>query len=209
MTERTLPIASGMHIVGWAAAVPETRITNHDLEQRMDTSHDWIVERTGIHERRAAGPNETTATLAATAAIDAIKRANVDPTDIDLLIIATCTPEQPIPHTGAFVGEMLGLRCASFDINAACSGFVYSLIIGASMVASGMKNVLVVGSETLTRITDPFDRATSILFADGAGAAVLQASEAGTSLLGYDLGCDGSASEILGMRGGGSRFPPM
>jgi 3-oxoacyl-[acyl-carrier-protein] synthase-3 len=195
-------------IVGWGVAAPEGRVTNADLEARVDTSDAWIVERTGIRERRAAAPGETTATLATAAASDAIKRAGLSPTDIDLLIVATATPEQPIPHTGAFVGDALGLRCGSFDLAAACAGFVYELVVGASLVQLGYRHVLVAGAETLTRIVDPSDRATLPLFGDGAGAAVLARSSGDEpALLAWDLGCDGTAVGLLEIRAGGSRMP--
>lgn len=197
-----------MHIAGWGSALPTGRVTNADLETRMDTSDAWIVERTGIRERRAAEAGTTTATLATDAARAALESAAQEPADVDLLIVATCTPEQPIPHTGAFVADALGLQCPSFDLNAACSGFVYALVVGSSMIGSAaMNNVLIVGAETLSRITDPFDRSTAILFGDGAGAALLRSTSGSSTLLGFDLGCDGSATEILGQRGGGSRFP--
>ena len=199
-----LPVA----IVGWGLAVPEGRITNADLEARVDTSDEWIVERTGIRERRIAGPGETTATLATTAGASAIKRAGLTPDDIDLLIVATASPEQPLPHTGAFVGDALGLRCGSFDLAAACAGFVYELVVGASMVGIGYRNILLVGAETLTRITDPDDRGTVILFGDGAGAAVITRTTGDApALLAWDLGCDGSAAGILEIPAGGSRLP--
>ncbi|MET1001476.1 MAG: beta-ketoacyl-ACP synthase III [Acidimicrobiia bacterium] len=199
-----LPVA----IVGWGLAVPEGRITNADLEARVDTSDEWIVERTGIRERRIAGPGETTATLATTAGASAIKRAGLTPDDIDLLIVATASPEQPLPHTGAFVGDALGLRCGSFDLAAACAGFVYELVVGASMVGIGYRNILLIGAETLTRITDPDDRGTVILFGDGAGAAVITRTTGDApALLAWDLGCDGSAAGILEIPAGGSRLP--
>jgi len=193
---------------GWGTAVPEGRVTNADLEARVDTSDAWIVERTGIRERRIASPDESTATLAVAAASDAIKRAGLAPGDIDLLIVATATPEQPIPHTGAFVGDAIGLRCGSFDLAAACAGFVYEVVVAASMLQVGYERVLVVGAETLSRITDPQDRATLPLFGDGAGAAVLTRTPSGAAgLLAWDLGCDGSASALLQIPAGGSRHP--
>jgi 3-oxoacyl-[acyl-carrier-protein] synthase-3 len=199
-----LPVA----IVGWGLAVPEGRITNADLEARVDTSDEWIVERTGIRERRVAAPGETTATLATTAGASAIKRAGLTPDDIDFLIVATASPEQPLPHTGAFVGDALGLRCGSFDLGAACAGFVYELVVGASMVGIGYRNILLIGAETLTRITDPDDRGTIILFGDGAGAAVITRTTGDApALLAWDLGCDGSAAGILEIPAGGSRLP--
>jgi len=202
---RRVTAAAG--IVGWGTAVPDGRVTNADLEARVDTSDAWIVERTGIRERRVAGPGETTGTLATEAAAQAIKRAGLVPNDIDLMIVATVTPEQPIPHTGAFVGETLGLHCGSFDINAACAGFVYELVVGVSMLQMGYEHVLIVGSETLSRIVDPDDRTTTVLFGDGAGAAVLAATRETPGMLAWDLGCDGSAADLLEVRAGGSRMP--
>jgi 3-oxoacyl-[acyl-carrier-protein] synthase-3 len=194
-------------IVGHGVAIPEGRLTNRDLEARVDTSDAWIVERTGIRERRIAGPDESTATLAVTAAAAAIKSAGLTPTEIDLMILATASPEQPLPHTGAFVGDRLGLRCGSFDLAAACAGFVYGLVVGASMLTTGCRNVLIIGAETVSRLMDPTDRATSILFGDGAGAAVLVPSEGDEGLLAWDLGCDGSAARLLEIPAGGSRMP--
>jgi 3-oxoacyl-[acyl-carrier-protein] synthase-3 len=196
-------------IAGWGTALPDGRLTNADLEQRVDTSDQWIVERTGIRERRVAGPEDSTATLAIAAGAEAIKQAGITPLDIELLIVATATPEQPIPHTGAFVGEGLGLRCGSFDLGAGCAGFVYELVTGASLLASGgLGHVLIVGAETLSRIIDPADRTTAILFGDGAAALVLEASpDDGPGLLSFDLGCDGSLAGLLEIPAGGSRQP--
>jgi 3-oxoacyl-[acyl-carrier-protein] synthase-3 len=200
-------VTADTSIIGWGTTVPDARVTNADLEARLDTSDAWIVERTGIRERRVVAPGETTATLAVHAAAQAIKRAGLVPSDIDLMIVATATPEQPIPHTGAFVGEMLGLNCGSFDMNAACAGFVYELVVGSSMVQMGYNRVLLVGSETLSRIVDPDDRTTAVLFGDGAGAAVLARTTGAPGLLAWDLGCDGSAAGILEVPAGGSRLP--
>lgn len=194
-------------VTGWGMAIPERRVTNFDLAMTVDTSDEWITERTGIKERRVAGEGETTASLAVEAGMAAIKDAGIDPVDIGLCIVATCTSEQPIPPTSSFVQEGLGLRCGAFDVDAACSGFVYALVAGASMVASGMMgSVLVIGSETLTRIVDPNDRSTVILFGDGAGAVVLTPSD-DIGLLAWDLGCDGSLTSLLGVPAGGSRLP--
>jgi len=198
-----LPIS----VVGWGTAVPDGRCTNADLEARLDTNDAWIVERTGIRERRVAGPEETSATLGAAAAVDAIKRADLTPADIDLLVVATATPDQLLPHTGAFLGEALGLHCGSFDLSAACAGFIYELVVGASMLNSGYEHVLIVGSETLTRITDPEDRGTAILFGDGAAAAVLARSAGAPGLLAWDLGCDGAGATLIEIPSGGGREP--
>jgi 3-oxoacyl-[acyl-carrier-protein] synthase-3 len=196
-------------IAGWGTAVPDQRLTNADLERRVDTSDAWIIERTGIRERRVAAPDETTASLAIEAGTAAIKQAGITPEDVDLLIVATATPEQPIPHTGAFVGEGLGLRCGSFDLGAGCAGFVYELVTGAALLTAGhMDHVLVVGAETLSRVVDPADRGTCILFGDGAAAMLLEKSpDDAPGLLAWDLGCDGSAAGLLGIPAGGSRLP--
>jgi 3-oxoacyl-[acyl-carrier-protein] synthase-3 len=197
-------------IAGWGTAVPEHRLTNADLERQVETSDDWIVERTGIRERRVAAPTETTASLAIEAGTAAIKQAGITPEDVDLLIVATATPEQPIPHTGAFVGEGLGLRCGSFDLGAGCAGFVYELVTGAALLTAGhMDHVLVIGAETLSRIVDPSDRGTCILFGDGAAGVLLEKSpDDAPGVLAWDLGCDGSATGLLCVPAGGSRLPP-
>jgi 3-oxoacyl-[acyl-carrier-protein] synthase-3 len=196
-------------ISGLGTAVPAQRLTNADLETRVETSDNWIVERTGIRERRIARSDETTASLAIEAGTSAIKHAGIPPDAVDLLIVATATPEQPIPHTGAFVGDGLGLRCGSFDLQAGCAGFVYMLVVGSSLLTSGgLDHVLLIGSETLSRIVDPHDRGTCILFGDGAAGVVLsRAPDEAHGLLGWDLGCDGSATGLLGIPAGGSRMP--
>jgi len=194
---------------GWGTAVPEKLVTNAEMEQRVDTTDAWIVERTGIRERHVAATTDTTASLAIDAGTAAIKNAGIPPDAVDLLIVATASPEQPIPHTGAFVGEGLGLRCGSFDLGAGCAGFVYMLVVGSSLLATGnLDHVLIVGAEILSRIIDPDDRATSILFGDGAASAVLSRSpDDGPGVLAWDLGCDGSAAGLLEIRAGGSRMP--
>ena len=186
-------------ITGLGTAIPDARLTNGDLEQRLDTSDEWIVARTGIRERRVADPSETSSTLAVQAAGAAIKDAGLVPDDVDLLIVATTTPDQALPQTSALVHEGLGLRGGAFDVGAACAGFVHALVVGATLLDAGhLDAVAVVGSETLTRIVDPTDRATVALFGDGAAAVVLQPSVRNDrGLLAWDLGCDGSASGIL------------
>jgi 3-oxoacyl-[acyl-carrier-protein] synthase-3 len=196
-------------VSGWGVAVPERRLTNADLERQVDTTDEWIVDRTGIRERRVAGPDETTASLSIEAGAAAIKHAGLTPDAIDLLVVATASSEQPIPHTGAFVGDGLGIHCGSFDLNAGCAGFVYELVVGASMLLSGtLQHVLVIGAETLSRLVDPEDRGTCILFGDGAAAFVLsRAPDDGPGLLAWELGCDGSAARLLEIPAGGSRLP--
>ncbi|MEW6153229.1 MAG: beta-ketoacyl-ACP synthase III [Actinomycetota bacterium] len=194
-------------VTGWGIAVPEGRLTNQDWVDRVETSDEWIVERTGIRERRVAGPGETTASLAIDAGAAAIKRANLTPADIGACIVATVTPDQPIPFTAAYVQDGLDLRCGAFDVDAACSGFVYGLVLASSLVGTaGLDAVLMIGSETLLRITDWTDRSTAVLFGDGAGAVVVTPSEE-PGLLAWDLGCDGAAAHLLTLPAGGSRMP--
>jgi 3-oxoacyl-[acyl-carrier-protein] synthase-3 len=190
-------------IAGTGFAVPEHRVTNADLEARVDTSDAWIVERTGIRERRVAGPEDSTASLAIGAGAAAIKDASITPGEVELLVVATCTPDQPLPATSASVQDGLGLHCGAIDVDAACAGFVYALVSAASMIEAGrIRTALVVGAETLSRIVDPDDRGTVVLFGDGAGACVLTAGTAG-GLLAFDLGCDGSLARILEVPAGG------
>lgn len=182
-------------ITGLGSALPERVLTNHDLAALADTSDAWIVERTGIRERRVGG---RTSELAVRAGRQAIERSGVDPASIELVVLATTTPDQAVPATASTVQHRLGLRCGAFDVNAACSGFIYGLVAAQSMISMGVGNTLVIGCDSLSRITDYGDRGTGILFADGAGAAVLQAREGHpTTLLGWDLGSDGSAAGIL------------
>jgi 3-oxoacyl-[acyl-carrier-protein] synthase-3 len=166
-------------------------------------------QRTGIRERRIAVEGESTATLAVEAGAAAIKNAGLTPDAIDLMVVATASPEKLIPHTGAFVGDGLGVRCGSFDLNAGCAGFVYELVVGASLLIAGnLDHVLLIGAETLSRVTDPTDRGTCILFGDGAASMVLSSSpDDGPGLLAWDLGCDGSAAGLLEIPAGGSRLP--
>lgn len=196
-------------ITGWGTALPERVLTNHELEELVDTDDSWIVERTGIHERRIATGDETTASLGIAAGAEAIKHAGLTPEVIDLLVVATTTPEQPMPHTGAFIADGLGLRCGSFDVGASCSGYTYALVTAAALLTAGpLRHALVIGSDTLTRFVDPTDRGTCILFGDGAAATVLSpADDDGPGLLAWDFGCDGSATGVLGIPAGGSRLP--
>lgn len=186
--------AGGAVITGWGAALPERIITNHDLETTLDTSDEWIVARTGIRERRVGG---STASLSVEAGRRALERAGIDPADIDALVLATTTPDRTVPATSATVQAELGLSCGAFDVNAACSGFVYALVVAHGLIAIGSQCVLVIGTDTLSRITDWDDRTTAPLFADGSAAVVLHAVEGGGQLLGWDLDSDGTAEKFL------------
>ena len=184
----------GMRILGWGTALPDKVVTNADLEKTLDTSDEWIVERSGIRERRIG---ESTAELAIGAGRAALANAGIDPTDVDLLVLATTTPDQQVPATSAHVHGELGLAGGAFDLNAACSGFVYGLVAANGLLNSGARRILVVGAETLSRITDWEDRNTAVLFGDGGGALVIESVPDEGQLLGWDLGLDGSAREIL------------
>ena len=197
-------------ITGWGMYAPEGVLTNADLERMVDTSDEWILTRTGIRERRIAGPHETTATMGAIAAKRAIATAGLEPDDIDMILLATCTPDYQLPSTAAFVKEAIGnRRAAAMDLAAACSGFVFGFATADAMVRSGMyRNVLVIGAELLTRFLDFTDRATCILFGDGAGAVVLSASdEPGGGMLGSDLTTDPEGAYLIWTPSGGSASP--
>ncbi len=194
------PNVRGAVITGWGTALPPKVLTNHDLEQMFDTSHDWIVERTGIHERHVGG---TTVGLSVESGRAALDMSGVDPASIDALVLATTTPDRTVPGSAAAVQNELGLRCGAYDVNAACSGFVYALVQGHGMIAMGAKKVLVIGTDTLARFTDWTDRNTAILFADGSGAVVLEAVDNGGQLLAWDLDADGSAERFLYCEMGG------
>jgi 3-oxoacyl-[acyl-carrier-protein] synthase III len=221
-----LPVAT---IAGTGCYLPTARLTNADLEARMDTSDAWIVERTGIRERRIAASDETTGSMATEAGRAALSSAGLGASDVDLLLVATCTPDQIMPATAPVVAHALGVQCGAMDLAAACSGFVYSLVTAAAMIGTGtVRAALVIGSDTFSRILDTTDRSTGMLFGDGAGAVVVVPSRpsvdgsgralpgpAGDSpgrgflpgLLAWDLGCDGSAAGILEVPAGGSRLP--
>jgi 3-oxoacyl-[acyl-carrier-protein] synthase III len=184
----------GAHITGWGKALPDRIVTNDDLSKTMDTSDAWIRERTGIQERRIGS---STTALATQAARQALARAGREPESVDLLILATTTPDTQMPGTSSLVAHELGLRCGAFDLNAACSGFAYAAITAHAMVqAGGLDRILVVGCDTLSRFTDWTDRGTAILFADGGGAVLFEPCE-DDAVLGFDLGADGSLASIL------------
>ena len=193
--------ARGAVIIGWGSAFGENTVTNEDLSRVLDTSDEWIIERTGIRERRIGG---LTSELSVQSGRRALEMAGVDPTEVDALVLATTTPDRSVPATSATVQHALGLKCGAFDINAACSGFVYALINAHGLIAMGAKKVLVIGTDTLSRVTDWTDRNTAVLFADGSGAVLLEASESGSQLLGWDIDADGSAEKYLYAELGGN-----
>jgi 3-oxoacyl-[acyl-carrier-protein] synthase-3 len=194
-------------IVGLGTAVPPYVLTNADLEQLVDTNDQWITERTGIKERRIAGRDDSTGSLGRQAAERALAVAGVSPADVDLLIVVTASPDHPLPSASCILQLELGMnRCAAMDVIAGCAGFVYGLATAAQFVDSGaVETALVVGAETLSRITDYTDRSTCILFGDGAGAAVLRRGERGVRA--FSLGSDGTRSRLLYTPAGGARFP--
>mgnify|MGYP001820401961 CR=1 FL=1 len=184
----------GMQILGWGTALPDKVVTNQDLEKTLDTSDEWIVERSGIRERRIG---DSTADLAIAAGRAALAHSGVDPASIDLTILATTTPDQTVPATSARVQGALGVGGGAFDLNAACSGFVYGLVAANGLLAGGARRILMIGAETLSRVTDWSDRNTAVLFGDGAGAIVLERVPDEGQLLSWDLGLDAEAREIL------------
>jgi 3-oxoacyl-[acyl-carrier-protein] synthase-3 len=196
-------------ITGTGSSVPEKRLTNDELSKLVETNDEWIVQRTGIRERRVAGANESTATLASQAATRAMKAASVEAKDIDLVIVGTISQEMVFPSTACFVAASLGMGSTpAFDISAACSGFLYTLDTAAAFIKAGrFKSVLAIGSETLSRLTDYTDRSSCILFGDGAGAVVLQRStDLKRGLLYSSLHADGTGWEMLYCQPG-SRHP--
>ena len=198
------------HITGWGRYAPDQILTNADLERMVDTSDEWIVSRTGIRERRVAAAHETTASMAAVASLRAIRTAGVEPTDIDVILLATLTPDYWMPSTAALVKEAIGnTKAAAMDVAAACSGFVYAYATAQAYITSGMAtNVLVIGAETLTRFLDYSDRNTCILFGDGAGAVVLGASEKPGGGLGIELTTEPEGAYMIWLPAGGAKRPP-
>jgi 3-oxoacyl-[acyl-carrier-protein] synthase III len=196
-------------VVGWGRHVPSRVVTNHELAQLVDTSDEWIRSRTGIAERRVVGPDDTCSTLATGAALAALESAHVDPADVDLVIVATISGDYVLPATASLVQHAIGAKHAgAFDLSAACAGFVYGLAIGTSLIESGVyKTIVLIGAEAITREIDFTDRSTCVLFGDGAGAVVLQASSEPTGLLSAILGSDGSGADALIVPAGGSRLP--
>jgi 3-oxoacyl-[acyl-carrier-protein] synthase-3 len=197
------------HVTGWGMAVPEQVLTNHDLEKFVDTSDEWIITRTGIRERRIASEHESTASLGASAALDALQRTNLTPNDIDLIIVATSSPEHLFPSTASLVQDRIGAaKAGAFDLSAACTGFIYALNMAAQSIRTGsIDNAIVIGSETLSRLINWEDRTTCVLFGDGAGAFVLQGKEEPGGILSCVMRSDGSGGDYLSVPAGGSRLP--
>jgi len=193
--------ASSARITGWGTALPDKVVTNADLEDSLDTSAAWIVERTGISERRIGG---STTGLGVEAAQRALTGAGLTGGDIDLVVLCTSTPDESMPASASVIQSELGVRGGAVDLNAACSGFVYGLVAADGFLRAGLERVLLIGSETMSRIVDWEDRGTAILFGDGAGAVVLERGDGPGRLLGFDLGSDGSQRHILHAEVGGT-----
>jgi len=190
-------------ITGWATHLPERRLTNHDLAEIVDTTDEWIRERSGIGARHVDGK---VTEMSAEAGRDALAMAGVDPADVNLLLLATCSSDQQFPASASVVQHELGMSCGAIDLNAACSGFVYGLVTAMQFAEGGMETILLIGSDALSGITDWTDRGTCVLFGDGAGAVVIQRSADAPTLLGWDLMSDGSAASILTCEHGGKIF---
>jgi 3-oxoacyl-[acyl-carrier-protein] synthase-3 len=197
------------HITGWGMAVPQKIVTNDDIARRVDTTDEWIQSHTGIRERRVVVDEQSTATLAVEASLRALDMARLNPADLDLIIVSTCSPEYIFPATACLVQDHLGAsKAGAFDLLAACSGFIFALNMATQAIRSGsIKNAVVVGAETLSRIVDWNDRNTCILFGDGAGAFVLQASPERGGVISAVMRSDGSGGDMLILPGGGSRVP--
>jgi len=210
VNDATAPIARRAHVTGWGRYAPAHVLTNADLEKIVDTSDEWIRTRTGIRERRVAAADETTASMGAVAGLRAIHTAGIQPDDIDLILLATLTPDYWMPSTAALVKEAIGnTRAAAMDVAADCSGFVYAYATAHAYITSGMaKHVLVIGAELLTRFLDYTDRSTCILFGDGAGAVVLSASEEAGGALGVEMTTEPQGAYMIWLPAGGSKSPP-
>ncbi|MBT2760979.1 beta-ketoacyl-ACP synthase III [Paenibacillus sp. ISL-20] len=196
-------------IIGTGKYVPEKILSNRDLEEMVDTSDEWIVSMTGIRERHIAAPHEATSDLAYHAAVNALKSAGMNAEDLDLIIVATITPDMFFPSTACLLQDRLGAKkAAAFDLSAACSGFVYGLATATNFVKTGMyNNALVIGVDCLSRITDYTDRNTCVLFGDGAGAAIVGEVPEGRGFQAFDLGAEGAGGAHLYIEAGGSRLP--
>jgi 3-oxoacyl-[acyl-carrier-protein] synthase-3 len=204
------PAMPRAHVTGWGRYAPSQVLTNADLEKLVDTSDEWIRSRTGIRERRVAAAHETTASMGAVAGLRAIRTAGIEPDDIDLILLATLTPDYWMPSTAALVKEAIGnTKATAFDVMAACSGFVYGFATAQAYIQAGLaKHVLVIGAELLTRFLDYTDRSTCILFGDGAGAVVLSASDEPGGALGIEMTTEPQGAYMIWLPAGGSKSPP-
>jgi len=196
-------------IVSTGSYLPEKRLTNADLEKMVDTTDAWIMERTGIQERRIAGKQQAASDLAHEASLIALERARIKPEDLDTIIVATVSGDMPFPSTACFLQNKLGaVNAVGFDINATCSGFIYALYIADSFIRSGMrKKILITGTEVLSTITDWTDRTTCVLFGDGAGAVIVEPTEEDRGVISVKIHSDGRLWELINVPGGGSRNP--
>jgi len=196
-------------IAGTGSYIPEKVLTNADLEKMVDTSDEWISTRTGIKERRIADKNQAASDLAYEASKKAIEAAQIEPEELDMIIVATITPDMIFPATACILQKRLGVEgIVAFDLEAACSGFLYGISIGSQFIATGMYNtILVVAAETLSKIIDWKDRNTCVIFADGAGAGILRPSIDDSQIISSYLGADGSGADLVGVPAGGSRLP--
>ncbi|WP_342428737.1 beta-ketoacyl-ACP synthase III [Paenibacillus sp. FSL L8-0158] len=196
-------------VIGTGKYVPEKILTNKDLEAIVETSDEWIVSRTGIQERHIAAPEQATSDLAYEAAIKALESAGMTAQDLDLIIVATVTPDMAFPSTACILQDKLGAKgAAAFDLSAACSGFVYGLATATSFIKTGIyNNALIIGADCLSRITDYTDRNTCVLFGDGAGAVVIGEVPEGRGFQSFDLGAEGAGGTLLKLEAGGSRLP--
>ncbi len=201
-------MAKQARIIGTGSYLPSQVLTNKDFEKMVETTEEWIVSRTGMRERRIAAKTEFTSDMGAKAAKKAIEAAKIDPSEIDMILVATSTPDYIFPSTGALIQAALGIQAPAFDIQAACTGYLYALSIAKGFIESGAyKNVLIVASEKLSSVVDYTDRRTCVLFGDGAAASVMSAHGAGFSVNNICLGSDGEAGSLLTLKGGGSRHP--
>lgn len=200
---------TGVQILGSGSYVPDNVVSNLDLQDSLGFDPEWIVNRTGIHERRFALPHQATSDLCTQAAIRCMKSADCDPADVDLLVLATFTPDMAFPSTANLVQDRLKLNCPAFDIQAACAGFVFALVIGSQFVASGnSQRALIIGGDCNSRVINPRDQKSYPLFGDGAGAVLLGPGTKQQGMIAYQLGSDGSGGDLLSRPAGGSRIPP-
>ena len=217
MSEERIPLPrpgcrslTGVRILGTGSYVPDAVVTNDQLHKQFGFDSDWIVKRTGILERRHALPHQATSDLCHEAALRCLRNASVSPRDVDLLVLATFTPDMSFPSTACLVQDRLKLNCAAIEVEAACAGFLYALITGAAYVVSGASNMaLIIGGDCNSRILNPHDIKTYPLFGDGAGAVLLTRGRPDQGLLSYSMGADGSGGDLLSRPAGGSRMPPL